>query len=132
MREYALARIQFLMDAVLSNVDAAVRVPGADSIHALRVSIRRLQQGLRVFAQYLPSKGANKIHRELKHVMELAGEVRNHDIAIALVEKADYDASRLRGKRLAANRKLIDALKRIARLNARSDWQGLLLAVKAS
>lgn len=126
MREYAQARVQLLLAAVLANVEGATRVPGADSIHALRVSIRRLQQALRIFAQYLPSPGAKKIRRELKQVMDLSGEVRNRDIAISLLEKAQYNTTRFRGERLAAKRNLTRALKRIARLHARSDWQNLL------
>jgi len=56
---------------------AARRRLDKETIHQLRVSIRRLQAALRLMR-------LNAERRALKPLMQLAGEVRNRDIAIAL------------------------------------------------
>ena len=59
-----------------------------DSIHDVRVAIRRFQHFLHVFEQFLNRRKEKKIHRQLREVMKLSGEVRNRDIAAALLKQA--------------------------------------------
>ena len=82
----------------------------ADGIHDLRVAIRRLSNCLRVFAQFYPAHSAKRIRRRLSGLMELAGAVRDVDIALELLVQAAISpkaplAERLRDeRRKAANR----------------------------
>ena len=62
----------------------------AEAIHNLRVGIRRLSECLREFGDFFPPRRAKKVRSHLKEVMNLAGEVRNRDIAIALLKKAKH------------------------------------------
>ena len=59
-----------------------------DGVHDLRVAIRRLSESLRVFEDLFPQGSAKAVRKDLKAGMRLAGEVRNHDIAIDLLRKA--------------------------------------------
>jgi CHAD domain-containing protein len=88
MRKYALERTSMLLRRMAFRVHRATRVHHADSIHDLRVSIRRFQQCLRVFQQFFPRGAVKKIHKRLHKVMELSGEVRNRDIALHLLRMA--------------------------------------------
>ena len=58
------------------------------SVHHLRVAIRRLSEGLRVFEDLFPHGAAKKVRRELHKAMRRAGDVRNHDIAEELLRRA--------------------------------------------
>ena len=60
--------------------------PAEDPVHDLRVSIRRFRQALRRFEGVLGRKSREKTDRRLKKVLDLAGAVRDCDIAAALLE----------------------------------------------
>ncbi len=93
MRTYALERISDLLKRVGEQAERTADSRDAASIHDLRVSIRRLRRALRVFAQYVPRKPSRRVRKKLRHIMALAGEVRNRDIALELLRKARIDAS---------------------------------------
>jgi len=69
-------------------INQTVKSRDAEAVHDLRVAVRRFSQGLRVFKPCFRGKEARKIRRELKQIMDLAGEVRNCDIALKLMSKA--------------------------------------------
>jgi CHAD domain-containing protein len=59
-----------------------------ETVHDLRVSIRRFNQLLRVLKPCFLGREMRKIRRQLKTIMNSAGEVRNCDIALKLLSKA--------------------------------------------
>jgi CHAD domain-containing protein len=88
MRKYALDRTSTLLRRLVFHLHRAARFHDADSIHDLRVSIRRFQQCLAVFEQFFPRGPVKKISKRLQKVMELSGEIRNRDIALDLLGRA--------------------------------------------
>jgi len=66
---------------------AAIRAD-ADTVHDLRVSIRRLRECLRTFAGLYPAAPRKKVRKELRKLMKCAEQVRSADIAIALLGSA--------------------------------------------
>ncbi len=89
--------------------------PGQDEVHDVRVSIRRLDQGLKIFRDQLPSKRVRALRKRLKATLKLAGEVRDRDIALSLIEelKLDLDAgipAHLESERNAASVRFVKAL----------------------
>jgi CHAD domain-containing protein len=91
-------------------VRRALKSPGADQVHDLRVAIRRYNQALAVNSQ-----DRNKSSRRLlKQTLECAGEVRNFDIALKLIGKIKGTkalAASLRTRRRAAAKSLVAHLK---------------------
>lgn len=87
-REYALQRARLLLKRLEREMHRVAELRNADSIHDLRVSIRRFQQCLAVFAQFFPHGHTKKIRRRLRQVMELAGKIRNRDIAAKLHQES--------------------------------------------
>ena len=85
MRKYALNQGSKLLRKLVFHLNRAALLHDPDSIHDVRVAIRRFQQFLSVFEQFVPRGKAKKIRRQLREVMELSGEVRNPDIASALL-----------------------------------------------
>jgi CHAD domain-containing protein len=88
MQDYALDRGALLLRRLAFQMHTAARLRNAESIHDLRVSIRRFQQCLAVYGQFFPSGQTKKIRRRLHQIMEIAGEIRNRDIALELLEKS--------------------------------------------
>jgi CHAD domain-containing protein len=83
---YVRQQIAARIDAVAEQ--SAKADTSADGIHDLRVTIRRLNESLRVFEDLFPRGSARLVRKDLKLVMGVAGEVRNHDIARDLMRKA--------------------------------------------
>ena len=88
MREYARERAALLLRRLAFQMHRAARLRDPESIHDLRVSIRRFQQCLAVFHQFFPRGQAKKIRKRLHQIMQVAGEIRNRDIALELFEKS--------------------------------------------
>ena len=51
-----------------------------ESIHKLRVAIRRSEAALLVFGRLLPKQRTSRLRRQLKRLRQLAGEVRDIDV----------------------------------------------------
>jgi CHAD domain-containing protein len=68
--------------------DVARKQEDANTIHDLRVSIRRFTQELKVFEPWFGSKTVKRIRRQLRRLMERCGAVRNCDIAIDVLRTA--------------------------------------------
>src|SRR6185503_15069163 len=89
IQTYAAGQGSKLLRRLAHRVHQAASAPDPDAVHDLRVAIRRFQQFLRVFRQFLPGVTAKKIRRRLRKIMKSAGKVRNRDIAAMLLQQAD-------------------------------------------
>ena len=104
---YARERASTLLRRLAYRMNRAAKLRDADSIHDLRVSIRRFEQCLNIFHQFFP--GHRKIHRRLHKIMQLSGEVRNRDIALDLLKQAGQPARSVLADRLRRERKEFQA-----------------------
>ena len=89
--EYAAKNIGELIGNVAEESSKAAQDASEDCIHDLRVSIRRLAETLRVFEDVLPDDAADAVRKDLREAMQLAGTIRNHDIALDLARKAKVE-----------------------------------------
>jgi CHAD domain-containing protein len=99
-----------------------------ETIHDLRVAIRRLIQGLAVFRPDFTSKKPRKIRKSLKHVLSLAGAVRDCDVALECIAKIQSPhAARiremLRAERKKAEAPLVENLRHIVLRKASRQWR---------
>ena len=106
----------------------AHKSPGADPVHDLRVSIRRFTQAVRVFRASLSTQEVKRVQRASKKVMDLAGSVRDLDVAIELLGQIRNSEtgelrSKLERKRKDSSRVLTDRLERWIRRRTCSKWQ---------
>jgi CHAD domain-containing protein len=88
MQEYVRKRAATLLRRLAFRLNRAAKLRDADSIHDLRVAIRRFEQCLRIFHAFFPKSHQKKIRRRLRKIMDLSGGVRNRDIALDLLRKA--------------------------------------------
>jgi CHAD domain-containing protein len=131
MKKFAQERIEALLAKLASRAQRAAENADEKAVHDLRVAIRRLSRGLRVFAQFFPGKSWKKIRRELSDLMDAAALVRDRDIAAELLEKAGVPKSaRVMGalakERGAAAEDLRLALGEWHKRDAPQQWKGAL------
>jgi CHAD domain-containing protein len=126
MRDYAVTRTLALMEDLISALRNAASDPGQEEVHKLRVTIRRFQQALRLFEQYLKRKGVGKIKSKLRAVMQIAGELRNRDIAIGLVADAGGNTIALADERAEYDRQFTAMLMPLTDPALLSKWRGQL------
>ncbi len=88
IRAYAAEQAAALLRRLAFQANRTAKRRDADSVHDLRVSIRRLRQCLRTFRQFYPAGGRKRIRHELSALMDLASEVRDRDIALAFLAEA--------------------------------------------
>jgi CHAD domain-containing protein len=105
MREYARLQTAILLRRLAFQVNRAARSDDQDTIHDLRVSIRRLSACLRVFRQFFPSRPCRKVRGRLSELMHAAGRVRDRDIAIALLVESGAPRRSAAVRRVEAERR---------------------------
>ena len=65
----------------------AAKRPDAETIHDVRVAIRRLRQALTMFRDELPKSLADKADKRLRKLLKAAGKVRNFDVSMELLQR---------------------------------------------
>ncbi|MGO9254970.1 MAG: CHAD domain-containing protein [Bryobacteraceae bacterium] len=105
MREYAHWQTSMLLRRLANELGKAAKSGKADAIHDLRVAIRRMNGCLRLFAQFYADRPRKQLHQELKTLMRASGEVRDRDIAMALLADAGVPPSSAVARRLGTERK---------------------------
>ena len=124
----ASALLRRSLEALASRVSRTRKSTGADQVHDLRVSIRRFAQTLQVFKPCFSAKEVKRVQRALKKVMDLAGNVRDLDIAGDLLRRSKSpEAVELRSifvrKRKDVSQALADKLLRWNTRRTCSKWR---------
>ncbi len=131
MRCYAVEQVSGLLGRLVFQIHRVLRSHDPEVVHDLRVSIRRFNQGTRVFRQFFPAREVKKIRRRLRAIMDAAAAVRDRDIALEACAAASVpDSSPLRGElaaqRQAAETEMRDLLKRFEARDYSSRWRARL------
>ncbi|HYI95350.1 MAG TPA: CHAD domain-containing protein [Bryobacteraceae bacterium] len=129
MRDFAIAKISDLLEDFVAALNAAGKAPDVETVHKVRVSIRRLQQGLRLFRPYLSKSGADKLKVELRAIMDVAGELRNRDIAIELVKETEGSEALIEDlsmQRAKFDQEFADVLRHHAKPDLAPRWRSKL------
>ena len=128
---YANQQASARLGKLAFQVQAAAESMDADAVHDLRVAIRRFNQSLTVFASLYPKREAKKIRKRLRRVMEVAGEIRDRDIALEVLAEAgvkpeDPLSARIASERRLAEHALAEKVKRWNRANFSAKWRSAL------
>jgi CHAD domain-containing protein len=131
MRDHARLQTSILLRRLAYQLNRAAGDADADSIHDLRVAIRRLSRCLRVFAAFYPGDSWKKVRRQLAELMEAAGRVRDRDIALQLLAEAGVPprsaiSTRLAGERRKASHELLLEIRRWKRRSFSRKWRSRL------
>ena len=124
---YLEARASERLKQLSLNLRRVRRNPGnPDSIHDLRVSIRRLAQFLRTFQDLFDARQVRKMRRQLRQVMDQCAAVRNCDIGIDVLAAAGAPMFLYRAflrRRSAAERELAALLGEWRRRRVTRHWR---------
>jgi CHAD domain-containing protein len=131
MRDYARLQTAILLRRLAYQLNRAARNGDAESIHDLRVAIRRLSRCLRVFSPFFPDGSWKKVRHRLAELMEAAGKVRDRDIALQLLAEAGIPAraavaTRLAGERRKVSHELLLEIRRWKGRNFSRKWRSRL------
>lgn len=85
--EHVRATLSTLIGRVDEEAGRVIADPSVDPVHDLRVAIRRLSQGLRVFGHLLPGREPRRMRRALKPVLDAAARARDMDVMEELLER---------------------------------------------
>src|SRR6185437_16476926 len=138
LEQFAEAQAEERLKKLVSLLRKAAKHPEQeDSIHDLRVAIRRFKQGLRVFRGLFNSGDVKKMKRQLRGVMHACGAVRNCDIAREVLRAAGAPTSSdvvrlLKRRRSRAERGLTKLLANGTSHRALRKWKHSLQAKAAN
>lgn len=103
MRRHVRSETSALLRRLALQVNLAAAAD-ADSIHDLRVAIRRLGRCLLVFSAFYPGRSWKTLRKQLRVLMDAAGAARDYDIAMELLGEAGVAPGAAIVKSLAAAR----------------------------
>ena len=131
MRDHVRLQTAILLRRFAYEVGHAANTGNAETIHDLRVAIRRLNNCLRLFAQFYPRHSAKRIRHRLDGLMELAGSLRNFDITLELLAQAGVSPRsavllRLRDERRKASHGLAREVRLWKNRGFSRKWRGQL------
>ena len=133
--QFAAGEISKLLTRLVFQVHQAAVRRDPDSIHDLRVSIRRFLQALRVFSRLLPKSKVRSIRKRLKRILDAAAETRDRDIALDYLTDAGAPPESplllsLSEERKAAEERLLNEIALLDRLDYSANWRRGLNLVK--
>jgi CHAD domain-containing protein len=126
--EYAALQAAARLDRIAYQMGVLRKSKSADTVHDLRVAIRRFLSCLSVYPQFFPTKESKKIRKRLRKVMKVAGEVRDRDIALHLGKQANLPKESpvlegLRKQRKQASKELAEKLHSWSKRNVFPKWR---------
>ncbi len=126
MRRYAAVTVDTLVRRLAFQINRTAKRGDPDSVHDLRVAVRRLSQCLDVFAALFPKGAARKVDRKIDKLRRLAGQVRDLDITLeysAAHQVGDTPAVRMAERRRKAFRELREALSHAGKREPWRKWR---------
>jgi CHAD domain-containing protein len=122
-----------LLRRVDTQVARATKSQGVDELHDLRVAIRRYIRILSALAPCFPRGESKRMRRGLKRIMLQAGDIRNYDIAIYLINRMELPDSgtllrQIQKRRELAATVLSASLRRWKARNLPARWRAALNA----
>lgn len=131
MRNFTHSQVDTLLRRLAEQVKRTSETADVESVHDLRVAIRRLSRALRLFAQFFPGKQWKRIRKELSYLMGAAAALRDSDVALELLEKAGVGKRTrttlaLQSRRRTAEAKLREELQTWQDRNFAHQWREAL------
>jgi len=127
IRSFGVRCVSSMLDDVAFQMANTARVHDEAAVHKLRVSIRRLQQALRLFRDFLDEREVRRLRKQLRIVIRAAAEVRNRDIALTLLTKTGASEALIGALNTDRTARLKDLLRALrGRAKAQDHWRARL------
>lgn len=130
MKEYVVRRSEACLDRFAYELGRGCKSTDADTVHDLRVSIRRYESCVDAFNGFFPAR--RKFNKRLREVLKPAGIVRDRDIALQLAGEAGLtpDAPLVRvlsKQRQDLAKRFLDDVKQWSKRNPSGKWRRRLM-----
>jgi triphosphatase len=123
VRTYAVHQVSSLLKITVAELHNTAGGRDAEAIHRLRVSIRRLLQALKTFAQYLPKEARDGVEEELRTVIKAAGRARDCDVLLETLADSDVALDAFHRQRTELTRELQAAIQPLLGKNLSRRWR---------
>jgi hypothetical protein len=133
IRRFAQEQAARRLDRIVSEVKHILQLPPAadesvDAVHDFRVATRRFRAVLDTFPDFFPKAERRKVRKAIRTAFALAGEVRNHDIAMSLIQESPINGpvsvtQLLRQDRVGCERRLRGELRVWVRRDFSARWR---------
>jgi CHAD domain-containing protein len=135
-RKFAGEHAQKVLGRLAFEINRVTKSRDPESVHDLRVSLRRFAQTLQLFRDFFPGKKTHKIGLRVKKIMRAADELRDFDTTLRLLAKAHRSGSsalrsKLQARRKESERLLAGQLKRWTDRKSSVKWRTALQAAVA-
>jgi len=101
---FARRQIASRLGELSRRLETALSRREQETVHDLRVAIRRFSEALKVFRSLLPEAETKRVRKRLRKIMTAAAEVRDRDIALQFCKKAGLSEEAALWRRLARDR----------------------------
>ncbi len=128
LNDFITLQSEVRLDRFAYRLGRCRRSADPDSVHDLRVSIRRYESCLATFEAFFPSRPARRFQRRLRKVLKPSGAVRDREIALALAKAAGFAAdsvlvAELKEQRRRLAKSLRGGMKIWGRQNSSDKWR---------
>jgi len=135
-RKFAGEHAQKLLGRLAFEINRVTKSRDPESVHDLRVALRRFAQTLQLLGDVFSGKKMHKIGLRVKKIMRAADELRDFDTTLRLLAKAHRSGSsaprsKLQARRKESERLLAALLKRWTERKSSVKWRTALQAAVA-
>lgn len=126
---FAARRTLGLLDDLAMQIKRTRRSPSPDAVHQVRIALRRFSQSLSAFRTLFVGAGVGKIRRKLRTLMNLAGAVRDRDVALKFIQKWRGPAEIVAALQLQRNESAQELVSKLSRWTGRrlhETWRATL------
>ncbi len=128
MKEYVVRQGEARLDRFAYELGRSCKSTDADTVHDLRVSIRRYESSVAAFNGFFPARQARKFEKRLREILKPAGIVRDRDIALQLASGAGLTPQTplvrvLSRQRQELAKSFLDVAKRWTKRNPSHKWR---------
>ena len=132
MKEYVARQSEARLDRFAYELGRGCKSTDADTVHDLRVSIRRYESCVDAFNGFFPPRPVRKFDKRLREILKPAGIVRDRDIALQLASDAGLtpDTPLVRGlskQRQELAKRFQEDVKRWSKRNPSDKWRRRLV-----
>ena len=128
MKDYVARQAEARLDRFAYRLGRAKKSTDADTVHDLRVSIRRYESCVKAFEGFFPGRPVPKFRKRLREILKPAGFVRDRDIALGLAAEAGIGSdsplvTALTQQRKALAKTLNEDIKRWTKRHPSDKWR---------
>jgi len=87
--EFSKKSLKFRLKTIKNNIEDYLKNPNEDTLHEIRISVRRLRYSMEVFFVFFQKNKYYEFYNKLKEIQDETGEIRDMDIIKKTMNKSE-------------------------------------------